>query len=161
MNFCFSSFVYCYQLLASIYMFLICALVNTYNIKIVFLQTPIAQSKSEIEAVEGELILPQASSSKDKEPTKTSCIVCKKPARASSIYCSNTCIWKHAQDSLGNQNPPCKDEGDPGKSTDKQKAESRVSLTTFLYIYCVPNVNKIYETEIIFIEILHYMFIIK
>ncbi|CAB3256493.1 unnamed protein product [Arctia plantaginis] len=89
-------------------------------------QTASAQSKSEVESVEGELISPPATSTKDKELLKTSCIVCKKPARASSIYCSNTCIWKHAQDSLGNQNTPCKEEGDPGKYTEKQKAESRV-----------------------------------
>ncbi|XP_047026879.1 death-inducer obliterator 1 isoform X1 [Helicoverpa zea] len=58
--------------------------------------------------------------------SKTSCIVCKKPARASSIYCSNSCIWKHAQDSLGSQGPSGKGDGEPGKSNEKQKAESRV-----------------------------------
>ncbi|XP_037968475.2 death-inducer obliterator 1 isoform X1 [Plutella xylostella] len=49
------------------------------------------------------------------------CIVCKKPARASSIYCSDACILKHAQDSLA---PPAKDE--PGATPDRLKAESRV-----------------------------------
>lgn len=65
-------------------------------------------------------------STSTKDSTKTNCIVCKKPARASSIYCSNSCIWKHAQDSLGNQGTSTKGDGEPGKSNEKQKSESRV-----------------------------------
>ncbi|CAH0690632.1 unnamed protein product [Chilo suppressalis] len=62
-----------------------------------------------------------------KEATsKTNCIVCKKSARASSIYCSDACILKHAQDSLGNQTPSNKPETESGKLSDKQKSESRV-----------------------------------
>ncbi|KAF9421447.1 hypothetical protein HW555_002662 [Spodoptera exigua] len=61
-----------------------------------------------------------------KDSTKTNCIVCKKPARSSSIYCSNTCIWKHAQDSLGTQGSSTKGDGETGKSNEKQKSESRV-----------------------------------
>lgn len=57
---------------------------------------------------------------------KTGCIVCKRPARASSIYCSDACILKHAQDSLGNQTSN-KSDMDAGKSQDKQKSDSRVS----------------------------------
>lgn len=59
--------------------------------------------------------------------SKTGCIVCKKPARVSSIYCSDACILKHAQDSLGNQSTS-KQETEPGKLQDKQKSESRVSF---------------------------------
>ncbi|XP_026319700.1 death-inducer obliterator 1 isoform X3 [Hyposmocoma kahamanoa] len=58
--------------------------------------------------------------------SKTVCIVCKRPARASSIYCSDSCILKHAQDSLGNQTSPNKSDMDPGKSQEKQKSDSRV-----------------------------------
>ncbi|KPI94969.1 PHD finger protein 3 [Papilio xuthus] len=53
--------------------------------------------------------------------SKTNCIVCKKAARASSIYCSDACILKHAQDSLGSQASKT-DEAGP----EKIKAESRV-----------------------------------
>lgn len=77
---------------------------------------------------EGPVIIKSPVQSSIKDSLKTSCIVCKKPARASSIYCSNSCIWKHAQDSLGNQGPSGKGDGEPGKSSEKQKAESRVSL---------------------------------
>ncbi|CAH0766459.1 unnamed protein product [Diatraea saccharalis] len=59
------------------------------------------------------------------ETSKTNCIVCKKSARASSIYCSDACILKHAQDSLGSQTPN-KQEGESGKTSDKQKSDSRV-----------------------------------
>ncbi|XP_063822879.1 death-inducer obliterator 1 isoform X1 [Ostrinia nubilalis] len=65
------------------------------------------------------------SSSVVKEATlKTNCIVCKKHARASSIYCSDACILKHAQDSLSP--PPNKSESNSGKTQGKNKAESRV-----------------------------------
>lgn len=57
---------------------------------------------------------------------RTGCIVCKRPARASSIYCSDACILKHAQDSLGNQTPN-KSDMEAGKSQEKQKSDSRVS----------------------------------
>ncbi|XP_026759086.2 death-inducer obliterator 1 [Galleria mellonella] len=62
---------------------------------------------------------------KDALSSKTICIVCKKPARASSIYCSDSCILKHAQDSLGSQGSS-KSEGQQGKSQEKQKSDSRV-----------------------------------
>lgn len=66
--------------------------------------------------------------SANKEATsKTSCIVCKKPARASSIYCSDACILKHAQDSLTNQVPATKADGGENKSQEKHKPESRVT----------------------------------
>lgn len=58
--------------------------------------------------------------------SKTSCIVCKKPARASSIYCSDACILKHAQDSLGNQSPGGKPDGDKSDPQEQKKSESRV-----------------------------------
>ncbi|XP_047525577.1 death-inducer obliterator 1 [Pieris napi] len=54
-----------------------------------------------------------------KETMKAGCIVCKKPARASSIYCSDSCILKHAQDSLSSKIDV------PGKPADKS-SESRV-----------------------------------
>ncbi|XP_072940862.1 uncharacterized protein pps isoform X2 [Epargyreus clarus] len=57
--------------------------------------------------------------------SKTICIVCKKPARASSIYCSDACILKHAQDSLSSQIMPSKVDNVGGK-TDKPHSESRV-----------------------------------
>lgn len=59
--------------------------------------------------------------------SKTGCIVCKRPARASSIYCSDACILKHAQDSLGNQTSSNKSDMEAGKSQEKQKSDSRVS----------------------------------
>lgn len=59
--------------------------------------------------------------------SKTGCIVCKRPARACSIYCSDACILKHAQDSLGNQTSPNKSDMEAGKSQEKQKSDSRVS----------------------------------
>ncbi|XP_049879682.1 death-inducer obliterator 1 isoform X2 [Pectinophora gossypiella] len=58
--------------------------------------------------------------------SKTGCIVCKRPARASSIYCSDACILKHAQDSLGTPPGPSKAEIVPGKSQEKPKSDSRV-----------------------------------
>lgn len=69
--------------------------------------------------------------------SKTVCIVCKRPARASSIYCSDSCILKHAQDSLGNQTSPNKSDMDPGKSQEKQKSDSRVSsfLNAFYFVF--------------------------
>ncbi|XP_039752411.1 death-inducer obliterator 1 isoform X1 [Pararge aegeria] len=57
--------------------------------------------------------------------TKTTCIVCKKPARASSIYCSDACILKHAQDSLGSQSAS-KTDTSSGKPLEKSNSESRV-----------------------------------
>ncbi|CAH0592546.1 unnamed protein product [Chrysodeixis includens] len=84
-----------------------------------------AQIRSENDQ-EGAVAVKSPVQSSIKDSLKTSCIVCKKPARASSIYCSNSCIWKHAQDSLGNQGPSGKGDGEPGKSNEKQKAESRV-----------------------------------
>lgn len=59
---------------------------------------------------------------------KTTCIVCKKSARASSIYCGDACILKHAQDSLGTQGTPSKSEAE-GKTHEKIKPESRVSVS--------------------------------
>ncbi|XP_038208455.1 death-inducer obliterator 1 [Zerene cesonia] len=59
-----------------------------------------------------------------KEAGKSNCIVCKKPARASSIYCSDSCILKHAQDSLGVQSAT-KSNIISGKSAEKV-SESRV-----------------------------------
>ncbi|CAK1540120.1 unnamed protein product [Leptosia nina] len=56
-----------------------------------------------------------------KDLMKAGCIVCKKAARASSIYCSDACILKHAQDSLGSN----KSDPSQGKTVDKG-AESRV-----------------------------------
>lgn len=63
--------------------------------------------------------------------SKSSCIVCKKSARASSIYCSDACILKHAQDSLGNQDPTKGDES--GKIQVKAKTESRVCIFLFIF----------------------------
>ncbi|XP_030027616.2 death-inducer obliterator 1 isoform X2 [Manduca sexta] len=82
--------------------------------------TGILQKKNESDNMVSELATP----TKDYQ-SKTSCIVCKKPARASSIYCSDTCILKHAQDSLGNQTTN-KLDAESGKSQEKQKSESRV-----------------------------------
>lgn len=103
-----------------------------------------AQSKIENEQtiLSPELKSPVQSGA-TKDSTKTNCIVCKKPARASSIYCSNSCIWKHAQDSLGNQGSSAKGDGEPGKSNEKQKAESRVS-SNYIPTTCI--VLKAYST---------------
>lgn len=95
------------------------------NLQVPIVQSKLEQTKAATEPIAAEIKSPPAVVSKD--ASKTSCIVCKKPARTSSIYCSNTCIWKHAQDSLGNQNTATKGEGETGKSSEKQKAESRVS----------------------------------
>ncbi|XP_053619005.1 death-inducer obliterator 1 [Plodia interpunctella] len=85
----------------------------------------LTQKKTEVE------VIPSTPTSVSKIPTliptlssKTGCIVCKKAARASSIYCSDACILKHAQDSLGNQSP-AKADGAQSKAQDK-KSESRV-----------------------------------
>lgn len=85
-------------------------------------ESKLIQSKLDSELMSTSM---KSSPAATKESSKTSCIVCKKPARASSIYCSNNCIWKHAQDSLITQSASNK-EGEPGKSTENQKAESRV-----------------------------------
>ncbi|OWR47744.1 Death-inducer obliterator 1 [Danaus plexippus plexippus] len=58
-------------------------------------------------------------------PSKTTCIVCKKPARASSIYCSDACILKHAQDSLGSHSTAPNNDSTSGKN-EKPNSESRV-----------------------------------
>lgn len=59
--------------------------------------------------------------------TGTSCIVCKKPARASSIYCSDACILKHAQESLP---PTVPLKSPPGKDNvqNKPKLDQRVNI---------------------------------
>lgn len=75
--------------------------------------------------------------------SKTVCIVCKKPARAISIYCSDACILKHAQDSLGNQTSPNKSDMEAGKSQEKQKSDSRVSN----FVIHKQNVNKIFNSN--------------
>lgn len=46
----------------------------------------------------------------------TTCIVCKKEARASSIYCSDSCILKHAQVSLSIISKPQSADKDSNKS---------------------------------------------
>ncbi|KAI8438667.1 hypothetical protein MSG28_011088 [Choristoneura fumiferana] len=83
------------------------------------------QKKQEVES---DQVSPQqvAQPAAKSASSKTNCIVCKKPARASSIYCSDACILKHAQDSLGNQSPTGKPDGDKSDPQDKQKSESRV-----------------------------------
>ncbi|KAM3967529.1 protein partner of snf isoform 2-T2 [Aphomia sociella] len=75
---------------------------------------------------EGELTTNTSPITKESPLSKTTCIVCKKSARASSIYCSDACILKHAQDSLSNQNITSKAEDPQGKPQEKQKSESRV-----------------------------------
>lgn len=57
--------------------------------------------------------------------SKTTCIVCKRSARASSIYCSDACILKHAQDSLGSSSPSSKADSSE-KPPEKTNSESRV-----------------------------------
>ncbi|XP_050681250.1 death-inducer obliterator 1 isoform X1 [Leptidea sinapis] len=59
--------------------------------------------------------------------SKPCCIVCKKSARASSIYCSDSCILKHAQDSLSapTATPTAKTDSPANKNVDKVP-ESRV-----------------------------------
>lgn len=100
----------------------------TRYLKHYYFQVQATQSKIENEpTIQSPELKSPAPIAAIKESTKTNCIVCKKAARASSIYCSNSCIWKHAQDSLGNQSPSTKADGEPGKSSEKQKPESRVS----------------------------------
>ncbi|XP_041974930.1 death-inducer obliterator 1 isoform X2 [Aricia agestis] len=67
---------------------------------------------------------PLSANTKEVAP-KTICIVCKKAARASSIYCSDACILKHAQDSLGAQAGTSRSENTSIKTTEKH-SESRV-----------------------------------
>jgi hypothetical protein len=83
------------------------------------------QKKSDADTVSTPNIVTKEAAS------KTNCIVCKKGARASSIYCSDSCILKHAQDSLGNQIPN-KPDNEPGKSQDKQKTDSRVRYYNYI-----------------------------
>lgn len=58
------------------------------------------------------------------------CVVCKKEARNSSIYCSDACILAHAQETLTKDKPATPTGSKPSKSpiTDiaKAKAEARV-----------------------------------
>ncbi|XP_013197109.2 uncharacterized protein LOC106140123 [Amyelois transitella] len=76
----------------------------------------LTQKKTEVEGT------PTTSNVNKTPSSKTGCIVCKKHARVSSIYCSDACILKHAQDSLTNQSPI---KADVNKGQDK-KSESRV-----------------------------------
>lgn len=87
----------------------------------IFCQTLTAQKKHE--SPESTMVLLKSPLLRE-NTSKTSCIVCKKPARASSIYCSDACILKHAQDSLGNQSSPTKPDAEAGKSQDKLKSDS-------------------------------------
>ncbi|XP_063395302.1 protein piccolo [Cydia fagiglandana] len=80
------------------------------------------QKKQEVDTDQSPPLLVSPPASKAVS-SKTSCIVCKKPARASSIYCSDACILKHAQDSLGNQTPG---KPDGNRDHDKTKSDSRV-----------------------------------
>ncbi|XP_063375592.1 protein piccolo [Cydia amplana] len=80
------------------------------------------QKKQEVDTDQSPPLLVSPPASKVVS-SKTSCIVCKKPARPSSIYCSDACILKHAQDSLGNHTPG-KSDGD--RDHDKTKSDSRV-----------------------------------
>lgn len=58
------------------------------------------------------------------------CVVCKKEARNSSIYCSDACILAHAQETLTKDKPvPTGSNTKPAKSateTVKMKSEARV-----------------------------------
>lgn len=59
--------------------------------------------------------------------SSTTCIVCKKPARASSIYCSDACILKHAQESIIIASPPNVNAKNP-KDINKPRMDTRVSI---------------------------------
>ncbi|XP_028028225.1 death-inducer obliterator 1 isoform X2 [Bombyx mandarina] len=83
----------------------------------------LTQKKHEVESLSPET---PPSERKKENAGKTTCIVCKKHARASSIYCSDACILKHAQDSLVNPTNQSKTEEETGKSQEKQNPESRV-----------------------------------
>lgn len=80
----------------------------------------------------------------DVRTPKTSCIVCKKPARASSIYCSDSCILKHAQDSLGAQASASKMD-EPGR--EKLKPESRVRNSVFRMPYMYGPMREPYYSD--------------
>ncbi|KAL4712637.1 hypothetical protein ACJJTC_007934 [Scirpophaga incertulas] len=75
--------------------------------------------------IEGETVSTSHIVGKD-SPSKTSCIVCKKAARATSIYCSDACILKHAQDSLSSQPSPGRADTDSDKPQTKLKSDSRI-----------------------------------
>ncbi|KAJ2947972.1 hypothetical protein O0L34_g9764 [Tuta absoluta] len=60
-----------------------------------------------------------------KDGSKSACIVCKRAARASSIYCSDACILQHAQESLGGQPHHAPADAGTGRPSDK-KSDSRV-----------------------------------
>lgn len=110
-----------------------------------------AQKRNDTEQTTNEVKSPPA-----KElGSKTNCIVCKKPARASSIYCSDSCILKHAQDSLGgNQTTNSKDESESGKSQEKVKSESRVSI---LIKFCHLFINDVTQNYTFFDLLCHAM----
>ncbi|GBP39976.1 Death-inducer obliterator 1 [Eumeta japonica] len=71
--------------------------------------------------------------------SKTNCIVCKKEARANSIYCSDVCIRKYVHDSLGSQVPLNKSD-DSGKTLTKQ-SDSKVIVFERTTGKCLDGAN--------------------
>lgn len=106
-------------------------------------QSQPGKQKIKIESA-GETSSSQAISSKEISPSSSSidhsaapasstmqCVVCKKEARNSSIYCSDACILAHAQETLTKEKPvPSGSNVKSGKSpaieTMKAKPEARV-----------------------------------
>ena len=59
----------------------------------------------------------------------TQCVVCKKEARNSSIYCSDTCILAHAQETWPKDKPvPVPQSKTPKQEVPKAKPEGRVMV---------------------------------
>lgn len=101
------------------------------------------KQKTKIESI-GEASSSQAVSSKEIFPSSSSidhsaapasstmqCVVCKKEARNSSIYCSDACILAHAQETLTKEKPVpsgsnIKSTKSPATEMMKAKPEARV-----------------------------------
>lgn len=86
------------------------------------------------QAVPSKEISPSSSSTDYSAPSASStmqCVVCKKEARNSSIYCSDACILAHAQETLTKEKPVpsgsnVKSTKSPATETMKAKSEARV-----------------------------------
>jgi len=107
------------------------------------LQSLPGKQKAKIESVD-ENLSSQAILSKEISPSSSSsdhgavpafstmqCVVCKKEARNSSIYCSDACILAHAQETLTKDKPMpsgsnIKSTKSPATETMKAKPETRV-----------------------------------
>lgn len=107
----------------------------------IFCQTLTAQKKHDYPHSTGPLKSPLLK----ENMLKTTCIVCKKSARSSSVYCSDACILAHAQDSLGTQTIPTKS---GAEGNQKPKSDVRVSISSESPKYPPLNLRKPRSSQI-------------